>query len=111
MEENKTNVARTPKAVRRPKCETGRACYEQAEARSTADLLNRSNARLPDRSNPNGVEAAHCEHCGCWHILPASPPPTWAPADASTAELDRRQRVVAALAKSNARAPRSRFKR
>ena len=97
---------------KRQKCATGRACYEQAEAVSTADMLNRSNARTPDRSNPSQLQPLACPDCQCWHVqVVPTASALWAPEDASAGELERRQRVVDALAKSNARPPRSRFRR
>lgn len=97
---------------KRQKCATGRAIYEQADAVSTADMLNRSNARTPDRSSPSQLDAVACPDCGCWHVQSTpNAAALWAPEGASTGELDRRQRVVDALAKSNARPPRGRFRR
>ena len=97
---------------KRQKCSTGRAIYEQADGEATADMLNRSNARTPDRSNPSLLSAVACPDCGCWHVQSTpNAAALWAPEGASTGELDRRQRVVDALAKSNARPPRGRFRR
>lgn len=97
---------------RRDKCSSGRACYEQADGEATADMLNRSNARTPDRSSPSLLAAVACPDCGCWHVQSTpNAAALWAPEGASTGELDRRQRVVDALAKSNARPPRGRFRR
>jgi len=91
---------------KRQKCATGRACYEQAEAEATAEMLNRSNARTPDRSSPSLLQGLACPSCGCWHVQSTpNAAALWAPEGASAGELDRRQRVVDALAKSNARKP------
>lgn len=85
--------------MRRATCESGKTPMSAEEARKTAEMLNRSNERLADRSSPTLLHAEECKLCGQCHVVHTKPETVWAQSDASDAEMARRQRVLDAMSR------------